>query len=75
MSDSPAYTAYKRRLHRNLAIFVAGFITFLVLMAWAERSGLSRYSLGPIFMFATVMMYAVIGIYGRTTDPEEYYVA
>ncbi|WP_048438836.1 VC_2705 family sodium/solute symporter [Caenimonas sp. SL110] len=75
MSDSPAYAAYKLRLHRNLAIFVAGFMVFLVLMAWAERSGLSRYWLGPIFMFSTVMMYAAIGIYGRTTDPEEYYVA
>ncbi|MES2787542.1 MAG: VC_2705 family sodium/solute symporter [Pseudomonadota bacterium] len=75
MSDSPAYSAYKRRLHRNLAIFVAGFLVFLLLMAWAENSGLSRYWLGPIFMFSTVMMYAAIGIYGRTTDPEEYYVA
>ena len=44
-------------------------------MAWAERKGLSRHWLGPIFLFATVMIYAGIGIYGRTTDPEEYYVA
>src|SRR4051812_50176750 len=26
-------------------------------------------------MFSTVMMYAVIGIRSRTSDPEEYYVA
>ncbi|MRD45959.1 cation acetate symporter [Caenimonas koreensis DSM 17982] len=75
MPDTPVYAAYKRRLHRNVGIFVAGFLLFLALMAWAERNGLSRYWLGPIFMFSTVMMYAVIGIYGRTTDPEEYYVA
>ena len=75
MRDSPAYAAYKLRLHKGVAIFVAGFTSFVLLMAWAERSGLSRYWLGPIFMFATVMMYACIGIYGRTTDPEEYYVA
>jgi cation/acetate symporter len=31
--------------------------------------------LGPIFLFSTVMMYAGIGIYGRTTDADEYYVA
>src|SRR4051812_29902269 len=44
-------------------------------MGWAERNGLSRFWLGPIFMFASVMMYAAIGIYSRTTDPFEYYVA
>jgi cation/acetate symporter len=75
MRDPSSYAAYKMRLHRALAIFVLGFIAFLLLMAWAERHGLSRFWLGPIFMFATVMMYAAIGIYGRTTDPREYYVA
>jgi cation/acetate symporter len=75
MPDSAAYAAYKRRLHRIVAIYVAGLAVFLLLMAWAERSGLSRFWLGPIFMFASVMMYAAIGIYGRTSDPEEYYVA
>ena len=62
MRDSAAYAAYKMRLHRSLAIFVLGFIAFLLLMAWAERNGLSRFWLGPIFMFSTVMMYAGIGI-------------
>jgi len=66
---------YERRLGRILAIFVACFLAFLLLLAWAEYHGLSRFWLGPIFIFATVMMYAVIGIRGRTTDPEEYYVA
>jgi cation/acetate symporter len=75
MPDSAAYSAYKLRLHRTLAVFVLGFMMFLLLLAWAEQRGLSRFWLGPIFMFATVMMYAAIGIYGRTTDPHEYYVA
>jgi cation/acetate symporter len=75
MSDSPGYAAYKLRLHRTVAIYVVGLIAFLLLMAWAERSGLSRFWLGPAFMFSSVMLYAGIGIYGRTTDPEEYYVA
>lgn len=70
-----AYEAYKRRLHRNFAIYVVGLLAFLLLMGWAERNGLSRFWLGPIFLFASVMMYAAIGIYGRTTDAEEYYVA
>lgn len=75
MSSTPPYKAYERKLHRILALYVGGLLAFLLLLAWAERSGLSRTWLGPIFLFATVMMYAAIGIYGRTTDAEEYYVA
>ncbi len=75
MADSAEYAAYKMRLHRTVGIYIVCLVLFLLLMAWAERRGLSRFWLGPIFMFASVMMYAGIGIYGRTTDPEEYYVA
>jgi cation/acetate symporter len=69
------WRAYERRIHRILAAFIAGFIAFLLLLAWAEQRGLTRFWIGPIFLFSTVMMYAVIGITNRTTDPEEYYVA
>lgn len=75
MAESLAYSAYKRRLRRILAFYILALIAFLLLMAWAEQSGLSRRWLGPIFLFSTVMMYGGIGIYGRTADPEEYYVA
>ncbi len=67
--------AYEWRLHRHLALFVCGFVVFLLLMYWAEREGLSRGWIGPIFLFLSVMVYAVIGIYARTTDPEDFYVA
>jgi cation/acetate symporter len=70
-----AYAAYQRRLHRILALYVVALIIFLLLMAWAEQSGLSRRWIGPILLFSTVMMYGGIGIYGRTADPLEYYVA
>nr|WP_207190031.1 VC_2705 family sodium/solute symporter [Ramlibacter ginsenosidimutans] len=62
-------------MRRFLLWFLSGFLLFLGLLTWAEHEGLSRVWLGPIFIFATVMMYAVIGIRSRTTDPEEYYVA
>ena len=75
MADHRDYAAYKRRLARILALYVVGLLVALGLLAWAESMGLSRQWLGPIFLFSTVMMYAAIGIYGRTTDPEEYYVA
>jgi cation/acetate symporter len=67
--------SYEKRLHRMVGTYIAAMITFVALMAWAEASGLSRFWIGPIFMFASVMMYAGVGIYGRTSDPEEYYVA
>ncbi|HMT63731.1 MAG TPA: VC_2705 family sodium/solute symporter [Ottowia sp.] len=70
-----ASRAYARRLHRKLLLFTLGLLAFLLLMHWAERAGLSRGWIGPIFLFLSVMMYASVGISGRTTDPEEFYVA
>ena len=75
MADNRDYAAYKRRLARILTLYVVGLLAALGLLAWAESKGLSRQWLGPIFLFSSVMIYAAIGIYGRTTDPEEYYVA
>jgi len=75
VQPSASRAAYRWRLHFNLLVFTLGLLAFLGLMAWAESSGLSRNWIGPIFLFSTVMVYAVIGIYGRTTDAEEYYVA
>lgn len=69
------YRAYQRRLHGWLALYVAGVVGFLLLMAWAEQNGLPRRWIGPAFLFVSVLLYAGIGIYCRTTDPEEYYVA
>src|SRR6478672_2546435 len=66
---------YARRLARILALYTAGLCGTLALLAWAEQQGLARHWLGPLFLFTTVMVYAGIGIWGRTTDPEEYYVA
>ncbi|MGP1630333.1 MAG: VC_2705 family sodium/solute symporter, partial [Giesbergeria sp.] len=66
---------YARQLHRIFSLYVVGVLAFLALMAWAEQRGLSRHWIGPIFLFLSVMVYAAIGVYGRTTDPNEYYVA
>src|SRR5688500_605391 len=77
MDDLPGSPAvrYERRIRRVLAAFVGGFLLFVAALAWAEQQGLSRPWLGPIVRFSSVMIYAAIGIYGRTTDAEEYYVA
>ncbi|MBI5274934.1 MAG: VC_2705 family sodium/solute symporter [Burkholderiales bacterium] len=75
MAKDANYAAYKWRLARILAQYVLGLCIVLGILAWAEQNGVSRQWLGPFFLFATVMVYAAIGIHGRTTDPEEYYVA
>ena len=74
--DSAGMSAsYRWRLHRNVLLFLVLLLLLLGAMAWAEQSGLSRNLIGPIFLFSTVMIYALIGISGRTSDVEEYFVA
>ena len=67
--------AYHWRLHRNVLIYIVILLGLIGAMTWAERWGLSRNLIGPIFLFSTVMIYALIGISNRTTDEDEYYVA
>lgn len=73
--DIALSSSYRWRLHRNVLLYVFFLLSLIGVMAWAERSGLSRNLIGPIFLFSTVMIYALIGIAGRTTVEEEYYVA
>lgn len=70
-----AYAAYKYRLHRRFAVYVVFLLLFLVALALAERWGLKKAWVGAIFLFATVALYAAIGIYARTSDASQYYVA
>jgi|APLak6261689865_1056190.scaffolds.fasta_scaffold00576_8 cation/acetate symporter len=74
-SAAAAYGAYKRRLHRRFFIYVVCLLLFVLVMALAERWGLKKTWVGAVFLFATVGLYAVIGVYGRTSDAAEYYVA
>ncbi len=75
MADRVPPSFNLRRLHRNLLLYVVGLVLVFLLLHWLEVAGISRKWLGPSLLFATVMMYAVIGVWCRTTDPEEYYVA
>ena len=69
------YAAYKRHLHRLFFAYVVGLLLFLGLMSLAEYWGLPRNWVGAIFLIVTIALYAVIGIYNRTTVGAEYYVA
>nr|WP_295782556.1 VC_2705 family sodium/solute symporter [Rhodoferax sp.] len=73
--DAAAYASYKRTLHRRFGIYVVCLLLFLLALAIAERAGLSKVWVAGIFLSATLTLYAVIGVYGRTADASEYYVA
>ena len=63
------------RLVRYYGWYTVGFIALLVVLAILEQEGLPRTWIGYLFMFATVVLYAGIGIMSRTSDVSEYYVA
>jgi cation/acetate symporter len=72
MSTTPALF---RRLGRYYLFYVAGFVSLVGLLAVAEQFGLSPRWIGQIFLFATIAIYASIGVISRTSDVSEYYVA
>jgi cation/acetate symporter len=67
--------AFKKQLNKVYGWYTGGFIAFIILLAILEQAGLPRNWIGFIFLFATVGLYAGIGIMSRTTDAAEYYVA
>jgi cation/acetate symporter len=72
MSDNRTFF---NQLKKYYGIYTGGFVTFVVLLAIAEQMGMSRQWIGYWFLFATIALYAVIGIMSRTVNAEEYYVA
>lgn len=67
--------AFKKQLNKVYAWYTGGFFVFVITLAILEQLGLPKVWVGYIFLFATVMLYAGIGIMSRTNDAAEYYVA
>jgi cation/acetate symporter len=70
-----ANKAFKQQLNKVYTWYTGGFLVFIAVLAVLEQMGLSRQWIGFIFLFATVALYAGIGVMSRTTDASEYYVA
>ncbi|HEV7817254.1 MAG TPA: sodium:solute symporter family protein [Janthinobacterium sp.] len=64
-----------RRLSRYYLLFSGGFGVFLIALALLEKEGMPRSWIGYLFMFATIGLYASIGVISRTSNVTEYYVA
>jgi len=66
---------FKQQLKKYYSVYTGGFIGFVILLAIAEQMGMTPKWIGYSFLFATIGLYAVIGIMSRTADVAEYYVA
>ncbi|TXD77099.1 cation acetate symporter, partial [Mitsuaria sp. TWR114] len=75
MSTPPSDAAFRRRLHRNYGAYTIGFVLLVGALGVLERMGMPKQWLGFSFLLLTVLVYAGIGVFSRTTDPVEYYVA
>ncbi len=63
------------RLQRYYLYYTVVFVVFVLILALLERGGMPPRWVGYAFLVFTVSMYAVIGVFSRTTDVSEYYVA
>jgi cation/acetate symporter len=66
---------YFRRLARYYLWFTLCFGLFLGALAILENEGMPRQWIGHLYMFATIVLYATIGVVSRTSNVSEYYVA
>jgi len=62
-------------LGKIYGIYTGGFFGFVILLGILEQVGVPNYIIGYLFVFLTIMVYAVIGVLSRTMQVSEYYVA
>jgi cation/acetate symporter len=67
--------SFTRLLVRYFSLYTAGFGFLLISLAILEHEGFPRFWLGYLFLFSTIVVYAFIGVFSRTSDVNEYYVA
>ncbi len=75
MNRPPGRASYTVRLARIYGWYTFGFALFVLGLAALEVMGMPRQTIGYMFLAATILLYAVIGIVSRTNDADEYYVA
>jgi cation/acetate symporter len=76
MSAAPqTQKAFTSQLKKVYTFYTGGFVLFVAVLAVLEQMGLPRATMGYVFLAATILLYAGIGIMSRTNDAAEYYVA
>ena len=66
---------FNQSLKKYYSFYTGGFLGFVILLAILEQMGVPPKWIGYMFLFATIGLYAGIGIMSRTADVAEYYVA
>ena len=74
-SATESQRAFRSQLKRVYAFYTGGFVAFVIILSILEQMGLPRTTIGYVFLAATVLLYAGIGVMSRTNDAAEYYVA
>ncbi|MBI5330921.1 MAG: VC_2705 family sodium/solute symporter [Betaproteobacteria bacterium] len=67
--------AFFNQLKKYYTFYTGGFIAFVIILAILEQMGLPPKIIGYIFLAATILLYAGIGVMSKTADVSEYYVA
>ena len=74
-NEKQTQSEFKSGLNKVYTWYTGGFIAFVLVIAVLEQMGLTRNWIGYLFLAATVLLYAGIGVMSRTNDAAEYYVA
>ena len=74
-NEKQTQSEFKTGLNKVYTWYTGGFIAFVIVIAILEQMGLPRNWIGYLFLAATVLLYAGIGVMSRTNDAAEYYVA
>ncbi len=74
-AETALLVAYSRRIDRRFGLYVGVLLLSLLALGVAEQAGLPKVWIAGIFLSVTLVMYAAIGVYGRTANADEYYVA
>ena len=75
MSGATSQKAFNAQLKKVYTWYTGGFVFFVIGLTIMEMLGMPRQWIGYIFLLATVLLYAGIGVMSRTSDASEYYVA
>ena len=66
---------FEKLLGRYFGLYTIGFGLLILSLSLLEYEGVPRFWLGYLFLFTSIVVYAVIGFFSRTADISEYYVA
>ena len=58
-----------------VTLFAVGFILTVLVLGWLESRGLSQRWVGYAFLFLTLLVFSLVGLFTRTSDVAEYFVA